>query len=85
MLFKNVDAPFIKVKPDTFKLLYNVVEPLIIVKPEIFNVFINVDAPVIYKLLKLVLLLINNIVFVEKLFKLLNMVVDVAFKLLILN
>ena len=61
------------------------VEPLIISKPEIFNVFVNVEAPVIYKLLKFVLLFINVIVFVEMLFKLLNMVVDVAFKLLILN
>ena len=75
----NIDNPEVVISPTTLRELF------IVVAPEIFNVFKNVDAPEINKLLKFVLLFINVIVFVEKLFKLLNMVVDVAFKLLILN
>ena len=56
--------------------------------PVIFNDDKNVDALEINKLEKLVLLfklVIDKFEFVERLFKLLNVVVDVAFKLLINN
>ena len=68
-----------------------------IILPDIFNDDNNVDAPETTKLLKLVLLLINNIEFVDKLVKLVfnvdidvlvlfikfNNDVDVVFKLVI--
>ena len=53
--------------------------------PIIFNVDDRAEAPETYKLLKFVLLFINNIEFVDNEFKLLNIVVDVVFKLLIDN
>ena len=59
---------------------------LIFVLPEIFKLFKNVETPETNKLLKLVLFIkdveLNYIydAFVEKLFKLLNIVVDVSFR-----
>ena len=79
----NTDNPEVVIFPITFNELCKVVFP------EIANVFWNVDAPVIDKALNTVLLnivvdvefklSIANFVFVEKLFKLLNIVVEVEF------
>ena len=54
--------------------------PLPIILPITFNVDNRVESPETYKLLKFVLLFINNIEFVDNEFKLLNIVVDVVFK-----
>jgi len=59
------------VVPDTFNDDNNVTLFDNVVVPDTFNDDNNVDTPETYKLLKLVLLFINNIELVDKLFKLL--------------
>ncbi len=68
----NVVALFNVVLPDTFNDDINVVLLFRVVVNDTFNDDNNVDKPETYKLLKLVLLFINDIEFVDKLFKLLN-------------
>ena len=71
--------------PTIFNDDNNVVALFNVVVPDTFNDDNNVDELETIKLLKLVLLLIDNVELVDNEFKLLNIVFDVAFKLLIDN
>jgi hypothetical protein len=82
----NTDKPDVVIFPTTFNVLFIVVILFNVVDPATFNDDNNVDELETTKLEKLVLLfklLIDNVELVDKLFKLLKIVVDVAFKLLI--
>ena len=84
--FKLVNAvPEPMILPTTFNDELIVVALLIVVFPETFNADNNVHVPETYKLLKFVLLFINKFELLDNEFKLLNIVVDVEFKLLIDN
>ena len=78
---------------DNVELVDNEFKLLNVVVDVVFKLLINniddddkkVDEPETNRLLKLVLLFINSVELVDNEFKLLNMVVDVAFRLLINN
>jgi hypothetical protein len=84
----NTDKPDVVIFPTTFNVLFIVVILFNVVDPATFNDDNNVDELETTKLEKLVLLfklLIDNVELVDKLFKLLKIVVDVLFNLFIDN